>query len=935
PPDMLDTDLDLEADLGIDTVKQAEMFAAVREEWDIPREDDLALRDFPTLQHVIGFVYDRRPELAGSGTSDSVTGDEEAAGIGETAPASPAGDGVEGSMGEAETLPRRVPVPRLRPALDLCRATGVALDEGSRIVVMGDSGGVGDALVGRLEDRGTEVLRLPEDPPLEDLTDRLELFKRAGPVHGVYWLPAMDVEDPVEEMDLEGWRRSLRARVKLLYHTMRNLYEQIDGPGTFLVSGTRLGGCHGYDEEGAAAPMGGGVSGFTKAYKREKPEALVKVVDFVPSRKTASLADRLIAETLSDPGVVEVGYSEDRRWTVGLEEQAVDDGRQGMVLDSESVFLVTGAAGSITSAITADLAAASGGIFHLLDLTPEPDPDDLDLRMFAEDREGLKRRIFERIREAEGRATPAMVEKELTGLERLRAALAAIRAVEEAGGTAYYYSVDLLDAGAMAGVMSRVAERSGRVDVLLHAAGVEISHVLPDKEPGEYDLVFDVKSDGWFNVMSNLGGMTLGAAVVFSSIAGRFGNMGQTDYSAANDLLCKSISSFRNRRPDTRGLAMDWTAWSGIGMATRGSIPTVMREAGIDMLPPEAGIPWIRRELTAGARRGEVVVADSLGVMLEESGPDGGLDVSPGGEVAGRVEDSGVMVQRAEGMFLHGGLTVEADLDPEEQPFLDDHRIDGTPVLPGVMGIEAMTEAACLLYPGMEVEAVEDVEFQAPFKFYRGEPRTVRVRVRFGADGERVIAHCVLEGSRTLHGREEPEVTTHFTSRVVLAPERPESGGYHDVPPEGEKTVGTKDIYRVYFHGPAYRVLADCWRQGDEIVGRFADGLGPSHRPEGEKTVAAPRLVELCFQTAGLGEMADEGRMGLPSRIDRLEFFGSVEEEGGEWTALVRAADPEGFGAEVIDGSGRVRLRLSGYRTAALPDTLPEELLAPLRYVVG
>ena len=30
PADMLDLDLDLEADLGVDTVKQAEMFAAVR-----------------------------------------------------------------------------------------------------------------------------------------------------------------------------------------------------------------------------------------------------------------------------------------------------------------------------------------------------------------------------------------------------------------------------------------------------------------------------------------------------------------------------------------------------------------------------------------------------------------------------------------------------------------------------------------------------------------------------------------------------------------------------------------------------------------------------------------------------------------------------------------------------------------------------------------
>ena len=63
PPDMLDLDLDLEADLGIDTVKQAEMFAAIRAAYDIPREDNLKLRDFPTLAHVIQFVYDRRPDL--------------------------------------------------------------------------------------------------------------------------------------------------------------------------------------------------------------------------------------------------------------------------------------------------------------------------------------------------------------------------------------------------------------------------------------------------------------------------------------------------------------------------------------------------------------------------------------------------------------------------------------------------------------------------------------------------------------------------------------------------------------------------------------------------------------------------------------------------------------------------------------------------------
>ena len=61
PKDMLDLDLDLEADLGVDTVKQAEMFAAIREIYNIPRDENRKLRDYPTLAHVIRFVYEKPP----------------------------------------------------------------------------------------------------------------------------------------------------------------------------------------------------------------------------------------------------------------------------------------------------------------------------------------------------------------------------------------------------------------------------------------------------------------------------------------------------------------------------------------------------------------------------------------------------------------------------------------------------------------------------------------------------------------------------------------------------------------------------------------------------------------------------------------------------------------------------------------------------------
>ena len=322
---------------------------------------------------------------------------------------------------------------------------------------------------------------------------------------------------------------------------------------------------------------------------------------------------------------MEIGYKGGQRWTVGLQEQPAADGEAGLALNKDTVFLITGAAGSIVSAITADLAAASGGTFYLLDLVPEPDPNNPDLNRLVSDKEGLKRDLFARIQARGERATPALVEKELAALERAQAARSAIDAVKQPGGTAHYFSVDLKDADAVAKVIDQVREGSGRIDVLLHAAGMERSHFLPDKDPGEFDLVFDVKSDGWFNLLHAIGDMPLGATVAFSSIAARFGNGGQADYSAANDLLCKIASNFRTTRPATRAIAIDWTAWGGIGMAARGSIPKMMELAGIDMLPPEAGIPLIRRELTMGGTRGEIVIGQRLGILLNELDSTGGL----------------------------------------------------------------------------------------------------------------------------------------------------------------------------------------------------------------------------------------------------------------------------------------------------------------------
>jgi len=939
PKEMLDPDLDLEADLGIDTVKQAEMFAAIRAMYNIPREENLKLRDFPTLAHVIRFAQERSAivkkaaELAKAATKSTSPSLK--------APAvlpSKKLRAIPASLDAANGIPRRVPIPVLRPPLTICRPSGVVFDQNKCVVIMPDKDGVADALEKQLEAKGTKVLRLDQTLTTDALIDCLNKWKENGPVTGMYWLPALDPEGDIGKMHSAAWHEAIRLRVKSLYATMRILYDGISKPGTFFVSASRLGGQHGYDDQGAISPLGGAITGFTKTYKRERPDSFVKAVDFGLECPAAEIATLLIDETLRDPGAVEIGYKDGLRWTIGLEEQSAIDGQPGMTLDENTVVVVTGAAGSIVSAITADLATASGGTFYLIDVVPEPDPANPDLIRFESDKEGLKRELFKRIQARGERATPALVEKELATLERLQAALNSIEAVRAAGGTAHYFSVNLTDADSVQKTIDIIRQWSGRIDVLLHAAGLERSRPLADKDPREFDLVFDVKADGFFNLLHSISDMPLGATVAFSSIAGRFGNPGQTDYSSANDLLCKITSSFRTTRPTTRGIAIDWTAWGGMGMATRGSIPKVMEQAGIDMLPPEAGVPLIRRELTVGGTRGEVLIGQRLGVLLNEWDETGGVDTSAAAQTAETSPISGPMLGTIVSAGLFNGISMETNLDPKTQPFLHDHKIDGTPVLPGVMGIEAFAESALKLDGGWHVEAVENVDFLAPFKFYRDEPRVVTVETTIHPAGDELIANCRLTGRRMLPNQAEPQLTTHFTGRVRLA-KRPVDllpAASPGLPSGTALSIGSAEIYRTYFHGPAYQVLEKAWWDGDRMIGLLAIDLPCNHLPSKMPLHMSPRWIELCFQTAGLWEMGTRQRMGLPRHIDSVLVRSTSEPMNVRLYAVVTPNPANNsFDADVVDASGNPYVHLRGYRTVAAPISMDAEQVKRLRVLLS
>ncbi len=326
--------------------------------------------------------------------------------------------------------------------------------------------------------------------------------------------------------------------------------------------------------------------------------------------------------------------------------------------------------------------------------TPEPDAEDPDLRRYVEDRSGLKGELAARMKERGERPTPVAIEKELARFERLAAALAAIEAVREAGGTVHYHAVDLTDADGGRAVLDEVRGVDGPASTcVVHAAGVEVSRALPDKEPREFDLVHDVKADGWFNVLYGRrrpahrrhGGVLLG---------GRPVRQRRPDRLRAPPTTCcaRSPAASAAPGPTPARSPLDWTAWGGIGMATRGSIP---QDHG-DGRGGDAAAGGRRRLDPPRARPAHAFRGRGGGGRARWAGwprayhPTGGLDPASGRRAARRADGRA----RSVAADVLDGLVVRTTLDPAEQPFLDDHRIDGTPVLPGVMGMEAFAEVA-------------------------------------------------------------------------------------------------------------------------------------------------------------------------------------------------------------------------------------------------
>ena len=341
------------------------------------------------------------------------------------------------------------------------------------------------------------------------------------------------------------------------------------------------------------------------------------------------------------------------------------------------------------------------------------------------------------------------------------------------------------------------------------------------------------------------------------------------------------------------------------------------------MLPPEAGVPTIRRELTYGDTRGEVLVAGRLGAWLDESDPSGGLDTDKINAALDAREAKLLMVGEVKAAWLYGGIEVETALVPAEQPFLYDHAPDeGTPWLPGVMATEALAELATVLAPGYQLVAVENEVMSGAFKFFRMEERSLYLNAVIEPQGDELVARTTLQ-SVTVPKREgiPVQIKEHFSADVRLAPAAPAAATIEfTAPPLDSLDISAEEVYKSFFHGPAYQVIQRAQVNGDRVVALFSDSLPLNTAPANVQSLAAPRLLELCFQSAALWHEKVKGAMGFPLGFSKVVAYRQEADADSRLYCICRTADDgETFDCVVADEAGNIFVELAGYVTVSRP----------------
>ncbi len=345
-----------------------------------------------------------------------------------------------------------------------------------------------------------------------------------------------------------------------------------------------------------------GIDGFFRSVAKETPERLCRLVLGHPDGELSSWA-RDVVDEIGDrephPVVWRDGKRREHLITVacpihgGMKEGPI----QG--IDRGSVILVFGGARGITARIATALASATGCHLVLIGRTPGPSADTVSAYPEAVTIEALRGAIS-----AREPLAPAEVEKRARAILDAREVASTLDAIERDGGSSSYRSLDISDSESVRALFDDVLATHGSVDGVIHAAGVIDDRLVVDKDASSFHRVFSTKVDGARHILDQLDRLALRPAFVslFGSIAAIAGNRGQADYAAANAAL-ETMATDWSKSTGNRAFVVHWGPWAPTGSGRGGMVSAELAREyvrrGVHLIEPDAGAAAFLDELAS------------------------------------------------------------------------------------------------------------------------------------------------------------------------------------------------------------------------------------------------------------------------------------------------------------------------------------------------
>ncbi|AEW99513.1 SDR family NAD(P)-dependent oxidoreductase [Streptantibioticus cattleyicolor] len=837
--EMVDPSLDIQTDLGIDSLKQVEIASEAWRRYPfLPREEIYRFAQARTVRELAGL-------LAASTTAPAAP-----AAPGEPVPVRPAGRACVGLR----------PLPPVDTLADPYRPRPTAL-------LVADGSALADALATAFTAEGWNVRRLGIPGTADGASGRCLPDWREGTLRKEIG----HLVPPEERLDLcllvagrgtaVGARDAvtrLRHAVLVAKHTVPALKRAAaDGHRAGFLAVTQLDGALGLAGSGGdlAQALHGGLGGLTKAVAVEEPDVFCRTVDLAPGLDPAESAGQVVREAADAAPVPEVAWDGVSRRALALSPRPSGLLPSGPAVDEpgpDDFLVVTGGARGITAWCLIALAARRPCRLLLLGRTPQADPPDwaAGLDTLPALREACAARSRAEGRDPRHPDHQEAVEAQAQLLYRQRELDATLTALRGLGARADYLGVDVGDTDALRTALAPYADQ---VTGVVHGAGVLADQPLAAKRPRDVERVVATKLTGLLNVADVLPAERLRHLVLFTSVSGVFGNGRQTDYAMANEALNRFACAWKAARPGTRVAALAWGPWRG-GMATEHT-QDLFRRLGVPVLSREEGCAYFTEQFAA--ERGDDVVA-VLGPLTPPVPP---APLPSGG---------------AELLRDLTGLAAE--------PVLRDHTIDGHPVLPMTAAIGWCLGAVERTAGGRAVTEVRDFRVRKGLVLNGAHPARARVVLRPRPDGGTTV---------TVHDDAAPAVpryegvfrTAEDTGVPRPAPAAPAAAApppflFHPAYDEG-----------FLFHGPLLRGLGPVLHEDDARL--TVQACLPDPPLAGGAYAGAyhsPALADLLLQAAALLGRRVCGHRCLPVAVERVELLAPLP-DGEPFTITAELLD--------------------------------------------